>query len=73
MEKKRRKKRINGKIYTSYGSYKNPSIPLREARGLRNEGWNARVVKEGSWHTLFRRKTPRTLKWSANRPGAKGT
>ena len=52
----RKKKIINGKTYTSYGSYNNKNIPLRESKHLRNEGWNATVVKEGKYHTLYRRK-----------------
>jgi len=43
----RKKKTIDGKIYTSYGSYINKNIPLREAKHLRKEGWNARIIKEG--------------------------
>jgi len=52
----RKKKTIDRKIYTSYGSYINKNIPLREAKHLRKEGWNARIIKEGKWHTLYKRK-----------------
>jgi len=52
----RKKKIIDGKTYTSYGSYINKNIPLREAKQLRKEGWNAQVITEGKWYTLYRRK-----------------
>ena len=47
---------IQGKQFKSYGSYANKRIPLKEAKYLRQEGWNARVIKEGKWNTLYRRK-----------------
>ena len=52
----REKKVINGKTYSSYGSYINKKIPLKEAKNLKNEGWKARVIKEGKWHTLYIRR-----------------
>lgn len=57
---KRKEKRFGSKKYYDFGSYKNPAIPEREAKRLRGEGWNARVVKEGKGYTIYRRQTDRT-------------